>query len=151
MTEDVVVRSLRASDLAAVVAVDEKVTGRRREEFFRLKLQQALADTGIALSLAAEADGAVVGFMLARVYYGEFGVMEPVAVLDVLGVQPAFQGRGVARALLDQLGTNLRGLGIPRLRTEVAWEAIDLLRFFHHEGFRPAPRLCLDLDLSGPR
>jgi hypothetical protein len=30
----------------------------------------------------------------------------------------------------------------------VSWEDSDVLGFFKHEGFRPAPRLCLDLDLN---
>ena len=67
---------LTPKDLDAVVAVDAKSTGRRREEYFRIKLQQNLAETGIKVSLAAEADGLFRGFLLARVYYGEFGTLE---------------------------------------------------------------------------
>ena len=82
---------------------------------------------------------------------GEFGVTEPVAVLDTVGVHPDFQGQGVGHALLDQLAVNLRGLGVGSLRTEVGWESQGLLRFFHEAGFVPAPRLSLELDLSRPR
>jgi GNAT superfamily N-acetyltransferase len=144
----IVVRNLMSTDLQAVVAIDMLVTGRRREEFFRHKLEQALSDTGIVVSLGAERDHRLVGFLLARVYYGEFGVLEPVAVMDVLGVRPDFQRQGVGRALLDQLRTNLLGLGIRKLHTEVSWDSMDLMAFFRQEGFRPAPRLCLDLDLE---
>jgi len=80
--EAVVVRGLRPGDLEAVIAVDAAHVGRPREEYFRVKLQQNLAETGIKVSLAAEIDGRLCGFLLARVYYGEFGVTEPVAVLD---------------------------------------------------------------------
>lgn len=147
----IVVRRLQAWDLDRVIAIDAKITGRRREEFFRLKLRTALADTGIEVSLAAEIDGACTGFLLARVYYGEFGSLEKVAVLDTIGVHPDFKGRGVGTALLDQLRTNLLALGIPRLQTEIGWDNPDLIVFFHHEGFRPAPRFCLDLDLETTR
>lgn len=147
----VVVRRLGADDLERVIAIDAKITGRRREEFFRLKIRQALADTGIEVSLAAEIDGLCAGFLLARVYYGEFGTLEKVAVLDTIGVHPDFKGRGVGAALLDQLRTNLLGLGIVRLQTEIGWDNLDLIAFFHHEGFRPAPRYCLDLDLETTR
>ena len=146
-----VVRELTPGDLDAVVALDEKVMGRRREEYFRLKLQQALAESGIKVSLAAEADGRFAGFCLARVFYGEFGAMEKVAVLDTFGVHPDLQGHGVARALLRQLRTNLLGLGIHALQTEVAWQDASLLTFFQHAGFEPAPRLALDLDLEAAR
>lgn len=147
----VVVRRLRPEDLEAVIALDARSIGRRREEFFRLKLKQALADTGIEVSLAAEVDGAFAGFLLARVYYGEFGMIEPAAMLDTIGVHPDLRGRGVGSALIHQLRTNLLGLGIPRLQTEVGWENLDLMAFFNREGFRPAARFCLDLDLEATR
>jgi ribosomal protein S18 acetylase RimI-like enzyme len=149
--QEVLVRRLRPQDLEAVIALDAKVTGRKRDEYFKLKLKQALADTGIEVSLAAEVEGVFAGFLLARVYYGEFGALEPFAALDTLGVHPDFRGRGVGSALIEQLRTNLLGLGIPRLQTEVAWENLEILTFFHHEGFRPAARFCLDLDLVATR
>lgn len=150
-TDQVVVRQLRPSDLEAVIALDAKNTGRRRDEYFKLKLAQALNDTGIQVSLAAEVDGRLVGFLLSRVYYGEFGAPEPVAVLDTLDVQPELRSQGVGRALLRQLRDNLLGLGVATLRTEVGWEDRDLVAFFQHVGFQPAPRLCLDLDLERAR
>lgn len=145
--ETVVVRPLRPDDLEAVIALDARIVGRRREDYFRIKLEQNLSETGIKVSLAGECDGMFAGFLLARVYYGEFGSVEPVAVLDTLGVHDGFRRRGVGKALLDQLSKNLRALRIDRLRTEVDWDEQELLGFFHREGFRPAARLCLDLDL----
>ena len=147
----VFVRNLRTDDLDRLVAIDAAATGRRRERFLALKVTQAFTDSGIAASLVAELDDHVVGFVLARVYYGEFGVVEPAAVLDVLGVHPDYRGRHVASALVDQLRTNLLGLGIPTLQTEVRWSSPELITFFQHEGFTIAPRLCLDLDLQRTR
>lgn len=148
--ESVVVRNLRPEDLEAVIALDARIVGRRREEYFRVKLRQNLAETGIKISLAAEKDRLFCGFLLARVYYGEFGTMEPVAVLDTIGVHPGFRGQKVGAALLRQLRVNLSGLGVSRLQTEVSWDDLSLLGFFHHQGFRPASRFCLDLDLAAP-
>ena len=148
---DVVVRNLNPADLDAVIMLDAKNVGRRREEFFKLKLKQALSDTGITVSLAAEVKGAFVGFLLARVFYGEFGVTERVAMMDVIDVHPAFRGLHVATALLDQLRTNLVGLGIGVLRTEVGWENTELLGFFRREGFVMAQRVCLDLEVAFTR
>ena len=146
--EKVVVRRLRPEDLEAVIALDARITGRRRSEYFKVKLRQNLGETGIVISLAAELDGIFAGFLLARVYYGEFGLMEPVAVLDTIGVHADFQMQGVGAALMEQVRTDLSGLGVARLRTEVSWDDPRLLSFFHHRGFRPAARFCLDLDLT---
>jgi ribosomal protein S18 acetylase RimI-like enzyme len=146
--ERALVRELRSEDLEAVIGLDAKNVGRRREEYFKVKLRQNLSETGIRVSLALEIERIFCGFLLARVYYGEFGTLEPVAVLDTLDVHPDYRRRGVGRALLGQLRKNLGALGVGRLRTEVAWDDQQLLRFFHREGFRPAERLCLDLDLD---
>lgn len=146
--ESIMVRGLRPEDLDAVIRLDARNTGRARDEYFRVKLQQNLQETGIKVSLAAERDGLFAGFLLARVYYGEFGSLEPVAVLDTIGVHPDFRGQGVGGAMMRQLVTNLRGLNVGHLQTEVSWEDPALMTFFQHEGFRPAARLCLDLDLS---
>lgn len=151
MNDDVLVRQLRPDDLEAIVALDSKNTGRRREEYLKLKVSESLSDTGVRMSLAAERDGELAGFLLARVYYGEFGILEQVAVLDTFGVHPGHRGKGVGRALLRQLRNNLLGLGIPTLQTEVAWDDQELLSFFQHAGFWPAPRFCLDLDLDEAR
>jgi len=145
---DVIVRGLRPEDFDAVVALDARNTGRRREEYFKVKLSQNLKETGIKVSLAAEIEGIFVGFLLARVYYGEFGSLEAVAVLDTLDVHPDFRRRGVGSALVDQLRVNLAGLGVDRLRTEVDWNDLELIGFFHRKGFRPAARLCLDFDVT---
>ena len=137
----VLIRNLRPDDIGPITAIDEAAAGRRRDRFLAIKMKQAFADTGIAVSLAAELDDHVVGFLL----------VEPAAVLDVVGVHPDYRGRHVASALVDQLRTNLLGLGIRTLQTEVSWRNPELITFFQHEGFALAPRLCLDLDLARTR
>lgn len=149
--DEVLVRNITPADLEAIVHIDAANAGRVRDRFLKLKLDQAFKDTGIAVSLAAELDGRVVGFLLARVYYGEFGTVEPSAVMDVVGVSPDYQRRHVASALVDQLRMNLLGLGIRTLQTQVRWDNTELIGFFQREGFAVAQRLCLDLDLERTR
>lgn len=140
------VRGLQSKDAEPVIALDARITGRRREGYLRPKLEEAIAQSGIRVSLAAEIDGRLVGFLLAKVWHGEFGGLEPVAVLDTIGVHPDWRGKKVAAALFDQLAQNLSGLGIRCLRTEVAWRDQSLLSFFQHEGFAPAARFVLEMD-----
>lgn len=111
---DVTIRNLRPADLAAVIAIDALDTGLRRAEFYQLKLKQALSDTGIMVSLGAELDGLLVGFLLARVYYGEFGVLGRVAVLDAIGVHPDFQGAMSARLSSTSYGRTCSASESPR-------------------------------------
>ncbi|GAB4156287.1 MAG: hypothetical protein Fur0037_24650 [Planctomycetota bacterium] len=149
--ESVVVRNLRASDLDAVIELDRRITHSRRRDYFEKKLAEALSKIGIRVSLAAEVDGRFAGFLLAKVYYGEFGATQPEAVLDTIGVDPDARNCGVAGAMMRQLRQNLLGLGIRTLRTEVEWKDQALLAWFHRCGFEPSHRFVLDLDLEQAR
>ena len=150
-TDSVPVRVMSERDLEAVVSIDAAATGRRRPRYFELMLERAVKQAALQVSLAAELEGCVVGFVIASLYYGEYGVSEPTASLDAIGVHPAYRGQHVARALLRQLRVNLAALHVTTLRTEVSWDDFDLLAFFKREGFSPACRLCLDCVLDPTR
>ena len=51
---------------------------------------------------------------MARVDLGEFGRVETTAVIDTIGVDPDYQNKGVGRALVSQLLTNLGTLRVER-------------------------------------
>jgi ribosomal protein S18 acetylase RimI-like enzyme len=141
------VRRLGREDLDAVVRIDQASTGIGRRDFYRAKLDRALEDSSVQLSLAAELDGMTVGFLFVTFYYGEFGMPETVAVIEAIGVHPEYRGRQVARALMRQLEMNLGALGVETVRTEVGWDQLELLQFLAHFGFEPAPRFCLQKRL----
>jgi GNAT superfamily N-acetyltransferase len=137
------VASLAKEDLEALVRIDQKLTGRNRHDYMAAKLDDALLDSGIRISLAARSDGILVGFLMALLDFGDFGRAAPAAVIDTVGVHPDFAGRGVAHALLSQLATNLRGLRVERIETTVALDNFDLLRFLYRAGFQPTQRIAL--------
>ncbi len=143
-TDSVPVRRLTQDDLDAVVRIDAMSTGAPRTDFYRTKLQRALEDSSVQLSLAAEQDSMVVGFLFVTFYYGEFGMPEPTAVVEAMGVHPDYRGRRVGKALMRQLEMNLAALGVETMRTEVGWNQLDLLGFLASSGFQPAPRFCLE-------
>lgn len=133
---------LAAGDLEALVRIDRGIVGRERRDYMRHALDEALRDSGVRVSLAARRDGHVVGYAMARADLGDFGRTEPVAVLDTIGVDPAYAHHGIGRALLSQLFLNLAALGIERVETAVASGAVDLLGFFSAAGFAPGQRLA---------
>jgi ribosomal protein S18 acetylase RimI-like enzyme len=138
------VRGMAERDLRALVAIDRSMTGRDRSAYFQEKLAEALSDSDIRVSLVAECDGVPVGFIMARVDLGEFGRIDPVAVMDTIGVDPDYRDKGVGRALLSQLLVNLTTLRVERIRTELDWRERELLGFLDHCGFRPSQELCFD-------
>ena len=147
-TDTIVVRSMREDDLNAIVAIDAAASGRRRPRYFEVMLHRAISQTGVQISLVAEVDGRVAGFVIGSLYYGEYGVVEPSASIDAISVDPATRGNKVGTALMRQLRLNLAALRIMTLRTEVSWDHFGLLAFFRSQGFRPSRRLCLECELD---
>jgi ribosomal protein S18 acetylase RimI-like enzyme len=140
----VLVRTMVESDLRALTAIDRRVTGRDRSAYFERKLDEALHESDVRISLVAEQDGGPVGFIMARVDFGEFGRIEPTAVMDTIGVDPDYRDQGVGHALLSQLLINLMTLRVEQIRTEVDWHDRELLAFLDHCGFHPSQQLCFE-------
>ncbi len=144
----ILVRSMTADDLAAIVKIDKALTGRDRSEYYQVKLKEVMDESGVRVSLVAEADGRCVGFIMARADYGEFGRAEAAAIIDSIGVAPGSGRHGIASALLSQLMTNLEALHVETARTTVSWDNFALLGFLRRCGFRPAQQLVLLLNVN---
>jgi ribosomal protein S18 acetylase RimI-like enzyme len=142
------IRSIAPHDLDAIVRIDQRITGRSRRPYFERKLAEAIEESAVRVSLVAEIDGTVAGFVMARVDFGEFGQIEAGAVMDTIGVDPSYERRGVATALLSQLMANLSALRVERVRTEVDWNDFALLGFLDRLGFRPQRRLALRRSIA---
>lgn len=145
-----VIRPLKREDFEDVVRIDAQYTGERREEYFRRLFDEALnSEYGVVISLAAEVNGKVVGFVVGSVFAGEFGIPESVAYLTTIGVDKNYSGRGIGRELFDQFVTNARAIGISKIYTMVDWNDRMLFDFFRSAGFRPSSSM-LTLELNVP-
>lgn len=136
------VRNLRETDLPALTQIDQRVTGTPRGEYLGRKVDEALNESAIQVSLVVEDDGYPVGFAMARVDFGDFGRLGASASLDTIGVDPRFGRKGFASVLLTQMLDNLAALRVERLDTEVAPGAHELQRFLLRSGFLPSQRLA---------
>ena len=134
-------RSMEARDLGLLIAIDKKITHQDRRVYYERKLAETLDESAIRVSLVAEHNDTVVGFIMARVDFGEFGRAEPEAVIDTIGVEPLFTHMDVGTAMMSQLLANLSALNIDRVRTEVHWNQYSLLSFLEGCGFTPSHRL----------
>jgi ribosomal protein S18 acetylase RimI-like enzyme len=140
------VRSMEARDLPALVAIDRQITGRDRGSYLQRKLHEALHESDVCVSVLAEYEGVAAGYLMAQVHVGEFGLTEPTAEIDTIGVAPAYRAHGIGRAMLSQLLANLGTLRVERILTEVEWDDPDLLGFLAHCGFTPSSRLAFVAD-----
>ena len=135
------VRAMHPDDLPRILRIDREITGRNRSAYIEGKLDEAMRDSAIRVSLTARLEGAIVGFLMARADLGDFGRVEPVVVLDTIGVDPRYGRRGVGHALVSQLFANLEALHIDRVETVVSPNDLSLLAFLLDAGFLRSPRL----------
>ena len=149
MKPTVSVRALEPSDLDAVVAIDERLTGQTRKDYWRTRFDVA-ALRPPWMSSIAELDGRVVGFLFGWVGESEFGIAGPTGWVDLIGVDPAYRGRGVGGALLDRFvagGRELRAIG--KVATLIDLNQADVREFFVRRGFRHGPMVQLEQALGG--
>ena len=147
---DAKVRPLAASDIDRMVAIDQAHTGTSRRRFFEKRLAAAANDPGDYIHVGVETAGRLIGFAFARVLTGEFGRQEPVAVLDLVGVDPAEQAHGCGHALMDALTAGAKRHGVRLMHSQADWTDHGLLRFFAGSGFALAPRLVLERPVATP-
>jgi ribosomal protein S18 acetylase RimI-like enzyme len=126
------VRVMKQEDMPAVVEIDSMAQDSPRSEYLQTKLV-----TGI--SMVAEMDTKIVGFVMGAINRGEFGIPEKVATIDTVGVHPEFQNAGVGRVLIEEFVNHTRQAGAQRIRTLVDWSRQwDIMGYFRSSGFTPA-------------
>lgn len=144
--ENMRIRTLKKDDLDAIVEIDHKVLGQSRREYWERKLE-TMNGRPSQVSFVAEVEGKVVGFILGDVSGWEFGVPDTIGWIDTIGVDPAFQKKGLATALAHELIKNLRSLAVKTIYTLVSWDDWDLLQFFRAMGFSRGDMINLELRI----
>ena len=130
--EPLVIRALRASDADRIGEILSAVNKTSHIDVETLVAEQT--DSPRAVSLVAEQDGMVVGFMISYVFYGGFG-LEKSAWIATLGVDPRHMGRGIGSSLATEILRIYGTKGIHAIFTAVTWDSVDLLSFFKTLGF----------------
>lgn len=142
------VRPVEPSDVDAIVRIDEKLSGHTRKDYWRQRLEIA-ALRPPWMSLVGETDGRVAGFLFGWVGESEFGIARPTAWVDLIGVDPPYRGRGVARGLLDRFVSSARELrAVETAATLVDLGQADVRDFFLRRGFHHGPMIQMEQSLS---
>jgi len=146
--EELFIRIIHEEDLNQVIALDEKVVGRQRREYYEGKFVRALGRVQhIATSLVAEQGGRILGFIMGDLFLGEFGIPESTATIDTIGIDPEMHRKRIASALMQEYCNNVKAAGVNRVITRVEWSDWDLQRFFHSHGFKPSQTISLELNI----
>jgi GNAT superfamily N-acetyltransferase len=97
------------------------------------------------MSLVAEMDGRLVGFVFGWVGESEFGIAEPTAWLDLIGVDPPYRGRGVGQTLVGRFVQSARELrAIVKVATLIDLAQADIRELFLRLGFHHGPMIQME-------
>jgi ribosomal protein S18 acetylase RimI-like enzyme len=143
------IRPIRPEDLDAIIEIDAKHVGYARPAYLKKKLDDSLdTSQGMVISMIAEVDDKLVGFVMGKVFIGEFGIPETSATIDTIGIDPQYGGRGIARELLDEFLAHLSAAGAETVQTLVSWEDWKLLKFFSSNKFNPSRTVNLERRIT---
>jgi GNAT superfamily N-acetyltransferase len=136
------IRPVQVSDLAAISALDARLTGSDKPDYWRDMLAP-----GRHFLLAEPGKGALAGFIAGEIRAWEFG--QPAAGwVFAIQIDPKLRLKGVGTALFDALVARFKAEGVTRVRTLVDRKDHLILSFFRAQGMVAGPSLQLDMDLS---
>jgi len=127
-------RPMEHEDIDNVLAIDRKITGKRRAVTYTELITGDLGGV-LALSFVAEVDGVVQGFLLARRIY----IVAPpgeVGLIQILGVDPDYQRHGIATKMVNALLDTCRDKKLNAVRIMINQRDSQLVGLFEHLGFR---------------
>jgi ribosomal protein S18 acetylase RimI-like enzyme len=140
----VTVRRMNTQDTEAVLAINEKITGRPHEAQYESRIIDALTRNPLGC-LVAETEGVVVGFILGELRGWEFSIPKS-GWIEIVGVDPDFHGKGIARALIEKLDLYFRNQNVERVMTMINWNEGGLVGFFRALGFERSEFILLEKE-----
>ena len=142
----VTIREAEPVDIAMVEALDARITGIAKPEYWR----QAYTRYGTRPKryfLVAERDGQVVGFIIGEERAWEFG-SPPCGWVFALGVDPANREGGIGGKLFAALTARMKASGVATVRTMLARDDALNMAFFRSQGMMGGSFIQLEMGLE---
>ena len=142
---NITVRRMRVQDTEAVLRIDEKITGAPHEAQWESRIIDHLSQNPLGC-LVAEVEGKVAGFIFGDIRGWEFAIPKT-GWIEIVGVDPDQQGKGIARALIEKLHVYFRNHNVERVMTMVNWNDGGLVSFFRALGFERSDFIILEKEV----
>lgn len=143
------IRPVEPVDREEIGRIDERIGGEARPDYWRTRLDIA-ALRPPWMSLVAEMDERIVGFLFGWVGEQEFGIAGRTAWIDLVGIDPAYRARGVGKALVERFVMSCEELrSIGKVATLIDLSQPDVREFFIHLGFVHGPMVQLERPAGG--
>ncbi len=146
------VRPVRAADMPHVIALDERVTGLAKPDYWQDVFERYGKRRNGGHFLVAEPDvshngAALLGYIIGEVRAWEFG-SAPCGWVFALSVEPKARLRGIGERLFDAMAGEFAKAGVKKMRTMVARDNRLHLMFFRSEGMTAGPYIQLERDIA---
>ncbi|WP_022666511.1 GNAT family N-acetyltransferase [Desulfospira joergensenii] len=140
------IRGISTEDIQAVLGIRTAISNEEAGPDFRLLVEQHAAGDNSRISLVAETEKKVVGYMLSTTLYAGFGIQKSAWIM-ALGVHPDYMGQGIGLELANGTCDLYRKEGVKSIYSSVLWDSSDMLSFFKKLGFRRSDFINLKKDL----
>jgi ribosomal protein S18 acetylase RimI-like enzyme len=144
----IAIRPMEERDIPRAVEIESAILGAKRSTTLRGSLTAYLAKGERNASVVAETEGKVVGFLVGDIRAWDFGEDQEIGWIRIVGIDPAYQGHGVGKALGDALMRYFETRGITTVRTTVEWDSGDLIAYFRTLGFERSGFIGLEKRLD---
>jgi GNAT superfamily N-acetyltransferase len=148
------IRPLSLDNIKDIVRIEKRIEEKlgiineERMEYLKEATRYNIERSDPMMSLGAELDENIVGFIIGEIRIWEFGIGEKTGWIRILGVDPDFQRRGIGRKLGEALLEHFERRGIKRVRTMAEWYTGDLISFFASLGFNMLNMIPLEKELN---
>jgi len=131
---EVTIRRITLNDTDDIQRITKAISGKTSDIDFNKVINHNYGKEESKISIAAEVEGRVAGFMISNILYAGFG-LDRSAWIVTLGVDPDFMGQGIGKKMARAIFEIYRDKGIKHIYSSVMWDSIDLLSFFKTLGF----------------
>ncbi len=146
MIQGLKIRRITPEDAKDLERIQSLITKSPSKTDFKKIIQEQL-NRDKDVSLVAEVDGKVVGYMISYMIYAGFGI-DKSAWIATFGIDPKFMGQGIGKRLAQETFKIYKKMGIKDIYTSVKWDSVDLLSFFKTLGFDRSEFINLRKELS---
>lgn len=134
MGDAVNIREIKREDARAIQEIRKAISEDDAQVDFVKFIDQQSIDGDGKLSLIAEKDGAVVGYMVSTALYAGFGIKKSAWIMAI-GVHPDCMGQGIGLKLGKAICDIYKKKGLETIYSSVLWDSTDVLSFFKKLGF----------------
>jgi len=126
--DDLLIRRVKKEDSKDIARIFGSIVKKYEEIDFDRLIYEQVRNTSTA-NFVAEIKGKVVGFIISYTLSGGFGI-DKSAWIAMVGVDPKSMGKGIGKAMAEELFRFYKDQGINNIYTSVRWDSTDLLSFF---------------------